>query len=128
MLSDERHAVIELKTGRTTSTISKHDVDQLGGSALWDKDVYPDVTHLPVIVHPSRELDGKATPVPGMRVITQDKWDLLAAAMQNWAEALAAGHARWKDPQAVAEQLAHHKLAGASLFNTYSLPPRRPRA
>ncbi|ARF81847.1 hypothetical protein B6264_25790 [Kitasatospora aureofaciens] len=35
-LSDDRHAVIELKTGCSTETIATSDLDQLGGSVRWE--------------------------------------------------------------------------------------------
>jgi hypothetical protein len=47
--------VTELKTGCTTSTIAKKDLDQLGGSVRWDQKYSPGVTSLPVMVHPSRD-------------------------------------------------------------------------
>jgi hypothetical protein len=68
VLGAGRHAVIELKTGRTTDTIIKHDLDQLGGSVRWDKQTYPDVTQqIPVMVHPSRTPHRQAITVDGMR-------------------------------------------------------------
>lgn len=121
VLGPERHAVIELKTGRTTDTIIKHDLDQLGGSVRWDQQTYPDVTQqIPVIVHPSRTPHRQAIAVDGMRVVTQEKWEALAAAVRSWAEALTHGQHRWKDPFAVAEQLAQHKLTAGLIFTTYA--------
>ncbi|MFD9038744.1 hypothetical protein [Streptomyces bottropensis] len=72
VLGPGRHAVIELKTGRTTDTIIKHDLDQLGGSVRWDQQTYPDVTQqIPVIVHQGRSRHRQAITVDGMRVVTQ---------------------------------------------------------
>lgn len=34
-MSDTTHAVTELKTGASNTTIAKKDVDQLGGSVRW---------------------------------------------------------------------------------------------
>lgn len=63
VLGAGRHAVIELKTGRTTDTIIKHDLDQLGGSVRWDQQTYPDVTQqIPVMVHPSPRRTGRRSP------------------------------------------------------------------
>jgi hypothetical protein len=31
----------------------------------------------------------------------------------------------WRDPDAVAAQLTHHKLTGAALLDAYSVAPRR---
>lgn len=59
-LSADRHAVTELKTGCTTDTIVKKDLDQLGGSVRWDQEQHPGATPLPIMVHPSRTLDKRA--------------------------------------------------------------------
>lgn len=66
-LSATRQAVTELKTGCATDTIAKKDMDQLGGSIRWFNDHNAEVEALPVMLHPSRVCDAKATPPPGMR-------------------------------------------------------------
>jgi hypothetical protein len=119
-----RHVVTELKTGATTSTIDKHDLDQLGGSVRWDREHAPDVTSLPVMVHPSRECHGLGTPVPGMLVVTPDKLGKLKAAVTALAVALADGPGRWADEQAVATALAHQQLNGGQIFTAYAEPIR----
>ncbi|CAL9327693.1 hypothetical protein SUDANB106_00007 [Streptomyces sp. enrichment culture] len=52
-LSAARQAVTELKTGCTTDTIAKKDMDQLGGSVRWLNDHNPQVEAVPVMLHPS---------------------------------------------------------------------------
>ncbi|GAB2627685.1 hypothetical protein GCM10027168_69270 [Streptomyces capparidis] len=42
------------------------------------------------------------------------------------AAAIAGGPGLWKDEQAVAVQLAHHKLTGDGLFETYAEPVHAP--
>lgn len=123
-LSADRHAVTELKTGCTTDTIVKKDLDQLGGSVRWDQEQHPGVTPLPVMVHPSRTLDERAIAVSTMRVITPDKLQALKQAVVAYAVALADGQGRWGDEQAVAAQLAHHKLTAGTLFQKYTEAPR----
>lgn len=124
VLGSGRHAVIELKTGCVAETIDKHDLDQLGGSVRWDKKEYPEVTQqIPVIVHPSPVPHYQAIKVEGMRVVTTERWDALATAVRSWAEALTHGQHRWGNPQAVAEQLAHHKLTAGALFTTFAQAP-----
>jgi hypothetical protein len=123
-LSTTHHAVIELKTGCTTSIIAKKDIDQLGGSVRWDEQQYPEVTQrLPVMLHPSRILDPSATPVPGMRVISETRLDQLKTAITTFASALAEGRGRWADEQAVAVQLAQFNLTGATVLTSYSDSP-----
>ncbi|WP_327309826.1 DEAD/DEAH box helicase (plasmid) [Streptomyces sp. NBC_01298] len=124
ILGPARHAVIELKTGCVTDTISKHDLDQLGGSVRWAAQTLPDGTQrIPVIVHPSRETHGQAITVDGMRVVTPEKWTELTAAVRAWAESLTLGQHRWQDPQAVAERLTFHKLTAGTIFTAFALPP-----
>ncbi|MFF0066637.1 hypothetical protein ACFYRC_35005 [Streptomyces sp. NPDC005279] len=62
-LCAERHAVTELRTGCTTDTIVKKDLDQLGGSVRWDQEQHPGVTSLACerpITKPSDSLEGAA--------------------------------------------------------------------
>ncbi|WP_055470019.1 hypothetical protein [Streptomyces ardesiacus] len=121
-LSAARQAVIELKTGCTTGTIVKKDMDQLGGSVRWLNDHNPEVEAVPVMLHPSRAADAKATAVPGMRVITPEQFGQLKDAVTAYAAALASSPDRWADEQAVREQLAHHKLTGDRFLTAYAEP------
>ncbi|TKA12060.1 DEAD/DEAH box helicase [Actinacidiphila oryziradicis] len=124
-LSSDRHAVIELKTGRTHDAIIKHDLDQLGGAVRWNAETHPGVTQIPVIMHPSPVLHGQGTAVTGMRVITPQTWNRLSEAVRAFAEALTNGQQRWREHHAVAEQLAQHKLTATTLFTTYTEPHQR---
>jgi hypothetical protein len=123
-LSSGRHAVIELKTGRETETISKSDFDQLGGSVRWDQKIHTGVDSLPIMAHPSSVIDERGTAVTGMRIVTPEKWAALKQAVRAFAVALADGRGRWRDEQAVAEQLAHGNLTAGNLFQTYAVAPR----
>ena len=62
-LNGDWHAVTEVKTGRTTSTIARKDLDQAGGGLRWDRKQSPSVTSRPVRIHPSGDCDGRGTPV-----------------------------------------------------------------
>lgn len=126
-LSDATHAVTELKTGASGDSIAKKDVDQLGGSVRWHDQQHPGVRGIPVMLHPSRDVDRRGTVIPGMRVITSVKLDALKAAVGAYAVALADGHGRWTDNQAVAEQLAHGHLTAGEIIPTYSAPARAAR-
>ncbi|MFF7146255.1 competence protein CoiA family protein [Streptomyces nodosus] len=123
-LSAAQQAVTELKTGCTTGTIAKKDMDQLGGSVRWFNDHNPEVKALPVMMHPSRVSDAKATAVPGMRVVTPELFKKLKEAVTSYAAALASSPDRWANEQAVREQLAYHKLTGDRFFTTYAEPVR----
>ncbi|MER6354646.1 hypothetical protein ABT186_23210 [Streptomyces sp. NPDC001634] len=115
-----RQAVVELKTGCTTDTIAKKDMDRLGGSVRWLNDHNPAGEALPVMLHPSWVSDDKATAVPGMRVVTPATFGKLREAVTSYAAALASNPIRWADEQAVREQLAHHKLTADRFFTTYA--------
>lgn len=121
-LTAARQAVIELKTGCTTDTIAKKDMDQLGGSVRWLNDHNPEVEAVPVMLHPSQAADAKATAVPGMRVITPELFGKLKDAVTAYAAALASSPDRWADEQSVREQLAHHKLTGDRFLTAYAEP------
>lgn len=123
-LSSSRHAVIELKTGCSTDTISKSDLDQLGGSVRWDQRTHSGADQVPVMVHPSDTIHDKGIAVPGMRVVTEQTWERLKQAVRGFAVALADGQGRWKDETAVAEQLASAKLTAGNFFQTYAVAPR----
>ncbi|WP_430332746.1 DEAD/DEAH box helicase [Rhodococcus sp. ACT016] len=125
VLSDKRHAVIELKTGATTETIAKKDLDQLGGSVRWDQEHTAGVESLPVMVHPSRVPHDQGILVDGMRVVTPSKLEALKLAVVNFAVALADGMGSWGDEQAVSKQLVAGKLTAGTLFTTYSEVPKR---
>ncbi|WP_233282374.1 DEAD/DEAH box helicase [Prescottella equi] len=125
VLSDTRHAVIELKTGATTDTIAKKDLDQLGGSVRWDQTVTSGVDSLPVMVHPSNTPQDRGILVDGMRIVTPPKLEELKNAVTNFAVALADGMGRWGDEQAVGEQLIAWKLTAGLVFNTYSEVPKK---
>ncbi|MCX5450277.1 DEAD/DEAH box helicase family protein [Streptomyces nigrescens] len=125
-LSAARQAVTELKTGCGTGTaaIAKKDMDQLGGSVRWLNGHNPEVKALPVMLHPSRVSDDKATAPSGMRVVTPELFEKLKKAVMQYAAALTSSPGRWGDEQAVAEQLAHHKLTGDRFFDAYAEPVR----
>ncbi|MEV3972753.1 DEAD/DEAH box helicase family protein [Streptomyces sp. NPDC050698] len=121
-LSAARQVVVELKTGCTTDTIAKKDMDQLGGSVRWLNGHNPEVDALPVMLHPSQVSDARATAVPAMRVVTPALFEKLKEAVTSYAAALASSQDRWANEQAVREQLAHHKLTGDRFFTTYAEP------
>jgi hypothetical protein len=124
VLGAGRHAVTELKTGVTTPDISKHDLDQLGGSVRWDQAQFPGFTSLPVMVHPSRDCSREGTLVPGMLVVTPDRLERLKTAVTAFAVALAEGRGRWADEQAVTAALAQQRLNGGQIFSVYAEPAR----
>jgi hypothetical protein len=74
-----------------------------------------------IMLHPVDVLDNLAIPVPGMRVITPDTLTKLKTAIEAFTIALGHGNNLWASEQAVAQQLAFHKLTGERIINTYSV-------
>lgn len=123
VLGPGRHAVIELKTGCTTETIAKKEVDQLGGSVRWDREQYAGVRSLPIMIHPSGTIDERGTVVDGMKIVTPEKLEELKTAVRAFAVALADGQGRWADEQAVRDQLSQGALTGERIFQKYAESP-----
>ena len=114
-------AVIELKTGSKAETVSKDDLDQLGGSLRWyvvQSNAQPDAT--PVLVHRSNLHDRNSTPPNGTRVLTERRVDGLKVAVLGWATGLAEGIGRWNESAQVVEQLKQHKLNAGVLLQSYT--------
>lgn len=109
-----RYWVIEVKSGVTTDTISKHDAAQLGQSMQWFGKKYPpDQSATPVMIHPSLTLHRLATAVTGMRVITPNKVGQLCASVRAFSEGLAIEG--WTDVKVVDRLLDGHQLNPAGL-------------
>ncbi|WP_327118764.1 DEAD/DEAH box helicase [Streptomyces sp. NBC_01341] len=119
-MTSDHHGIIELKTGCTTNSISKDDIDQLGGSVRWHESIDPSVRATPVMLHPSSMLHEQSPPLPGLRVVTPSKLDDLREAVASVATALAAGQGRWADEQAVAAEFARAKLTAGALLATFA--------
>lgn len=125
-MTADRHAVIELKTGSRAASISKHDLDQLGGSVRWHMENYDDVRTVPVIVHPRSTCSYQAIPPEGSRVITPTKLEDLKKAVIAFAVALAQDPGHWRDESVVAEQLTQQKLTSGTIFTVYSIQAKSP--
>lgn len=114
------HAVIEAKTGATSPTIWKSDINQLAGSVNWCESTYPGAQAVPVMIHPSAIVDKAGTPPAGTRGITVAKMDALKSKVRGLATALAVGDS-FQDPQKVLGQLQTHGLAGKAIINNFTV-------
>jgi len=113
-LGDNNFWVIEAKTGAKSPAIGKRDMGQLATSMLWFGTRYdPQAKPVPVMVHPAVLAYADATPVTGMRVITERGLGELAAALRSFATALA--EAGWTDAEVVGRLLDGHGLAAEKL-------------
>ncbi|WP_062218285.1 hypothetical protein [Streptomyces sp. NBRC 109706] len=102
-------------------------MDQLGGSVRWLNDHNPEVDALPVMLHPSRVCDAKATVVADMRVVTQALFGKLKEAVTSYAAARQqpgplddrTGRPRTaRTPQAHRRPVLHHLLRARALLLT----------
>ncbi|WP_157487130.1 helicase C-terminal domain-containing protein [Leucobacter salsicius] len=106
--------VIEAKTGAKSAAIGKRDIGQLSTSMLWFGDRYdPDASSIPVMVHRAVQIYSDASPLPGMRVITEKTLSEFAGALRQFAQALSAND--WTDPDVVGRLLEGHGLSAGSL-------------
>lgn len=121
-LGDDTFWVIEAKTGAKSAAIGKRDMNQLAGSMLWFGQRYdPAARAVPVMVHRATVAFADATPVTGMRIITDKGLGELAATLRSFSTALAEGV--WTDPEVVATLLEGHGLS-ASKLATFTSPQR----
>lgn len=124
-LGNHAYAVIEAKTGATSSLIWKKDINQLGGSVNWCMSEYgSDATVIPVVVHPSHTIEQSGTAPSGTRVITEGTLKGLKLAVRSYARALAHDH-QYRLPAVLDQQLQHHKLTAGTLIDEFSEACRR---
>ena len=114
------YAVIEAKTGSESSAIWKKDVNQLAGSVNWCQSEYGDgVSIIPVLVHPTHEVERTGTPPQHAVVVTKAKLKRLKSAIYQFASEAACNEA-FKDATRLTEVLAKHCLAQDQIFGTYA--------
>jgi hypothetical protein len=123
LLSGDRHAVIELKTGVTRNTpIAKKELGQLADSLNWYREHYTDTKDpVPVLVHPASVCDRSATPSKDTRVVTPETLARLKEAVTAMAVALANGDGWWTNENSVAEQLRMRELVGGQIFDRFAV-------
>jgi hypothetical protein len=88
-LADGSFLVIECQNNaKSDKGISKADAGQLDQAMTWFHAKYPAATGTPVIVHPHPRLGDGATPVSGMRVMTEEELKNLRKAIEAFAKAV----------------------------------------
>jgi hypothetical protein len=110
--------VIECKSGSRAPEIYRSDVAQLAHSMSWfEEEVGGSAAAKPLLIHPSSTLAGDATQPQATRVMTTSERDSVLARLGAMVRGLAAS-GRWRDPEAVAAQIAANNLAAPGLFMT----------
>jgi hypothetical protein len=121
----ERYLVIECKSGSEQEVIFRTDVAQLSHSIDWFAESYDQTAQAtPVLVHPSRLLDKKASPRHGTRVLTFDKLKELREAVQKFSTSVASPELRF-EPGHLWPQLTAQHLNGPAFVNHWTLPTRK---
>lgn len=121
-LSTKKYAVIELKTdiSRENMAITKSEAGQLNHSMTWFRERYPEISKpIPVLVHPSEELDTQAHLPSDTRVITKSRLDALQSNVEAFARHLADDE-KWSDPSAVASALDQYDLTADRVLQRHS--------
>lgn len=127
-LGEDDFAVVEAKSGSAQAETPKKYIDQLSGHMNWLTKHYPTATGTAVLVHANNIVEARATPEPGMRVLTADKLAQLLDAIGNMAVALAAGLGTWGDASAVQSQLSQHGLNAGAILNRFTVPYKMGKA
>lgn len=112
--------VIEAKSGASSSAIGKRDLGQLGQSMAWFETRYDRAANpVPVMVHPAVNVYRDATPIDGMRVMTERKLGEFCNALHNFSQAVAA--ADWTNSEDVERLLRGHRLDASQLREAFTV-------
>ena len=123
-LGDLKYLVIECKSGVTTTTVNKHDANQLAGSMNWFASTYDhSCTATPVLVHRATQFEHAATPPLGTRIMTPDLLERFCEAVSGLALS-ASRLTRYGSVTEIAGLLRHYGLTQDLLLNRYTVPPR----
>lgn len=124
MLGDSRFWVIECKSGSEQEAIPKSDMGQLSQSVDWFAESYDGSNQVaPILVHPSRDLDGKASAAAETKILTFSKLEGLRNAVKEFATAVAA-HRPYCDPKGVWERLVTAGLNAEVLEERWTVSPK----
>lgn len=87
---NSKYWVIECKSGAVRAqNISKHDINQLSGSAHWFNDEYDaSCQGIPIMIHPLDNYEKESTPHPQMKVINRNCLDTLKLNVEKYAKSL----------------------------------------
>nr|WP_282551800.1 DEAD/DEAH box helicase family protein [Providencia sp. JUb39] len=119
-LGNNCYLVIECKNGTTTSKISKHDCNQLNGSAEWFKSTYDQTAKFyPIMIHCSNHPEYAATLGSSSRIMTSNDLDNFKSAVLNFIKAVCSEDKR-HDHDFIHERLISYKLRASDIVNNYS--------
>ena len=121
-IGNNKYFIIECKSGAVSDTISKEYCNQLGGSIRWFNQEYgAGYEPTPVMVHPSKQIDNLATPVPGMRIITSEEIELIKKQLKSFAVAVSQAE-NWNNESKIQVLLQEYHLRGQDFVQQYTVP------
>lgn len=120
-IDEKNYLVIECKTGASTDTITKDYCNQLSGSVNWFKKEYMSTNFChPIMIHPSKRIDRLASPVDGMRIITEAELARFRGNVRSLYTAIA-NNANSRDISIIAELIKMYKLRAEDIVNEYTV-------
>jgi len=125
LLGEHEYLVIECKSGSEQDVIFKSDMSQLSHSMDWFSEAYDAANEAtPVLIHPSRTLDSKASSRPNTRILTFLKLGELRDAVRTFATAVASSDLSL-DSNALWERLTALHLNSGSFADHWTAKPRK---
>ncbi len=125
LLGEHEYFVIECKSGSQQDVVFKTDMSQLSHSMDWFAETYDATSKaIPVLIHPSRTLDSKASARPNTRVLTFTKLGELRDAVRTFATAIASNDLS-ADSTALWDRLTALHLNAAAFANHWTVKPRK---
>lgn len=73
------------------------------------------------MVHPSKQIDNLATPVPGMRIITREEIELIKNQLISFAVAVSQAE-NWNNESRIQALLQEYHLRGQDFIQQYTVP------
>lgn len=123
-IGERRYLLLPCKSEATSTTISKDYADQVSGSATWFEGAYDHTCHaVPVIVHPSTQLDKFASAPAETRVMNEEKLGALKKAALAFV--VAAKDNLEGGTQNIRALLSAERLLGNQLLDRFTLPVKK---
>ena len=117
--------IIECKNCTTSDNgISKKDAGQLGQSVAWFKARYPASAHVPIIIHPNRNLCHGASLINNMKVIDTKCLEKLRERIKDLTKQLANPDTATAMTE-VAKRLAQLELSANTIVNAFSVTVKK---
>ena len=119
-LGELSYFVIECKNGAIVNTICKGYCDQLTGSSEWFINNYDSTCrYTPILIHPSITFEFDASPKAGVRIINEEKLELLRENIRQFINSLCSEN-KINDDKSIRERLLYYKLTNDKFCETYT--------